>query len=91
MQPLRRLTGLKNYRVRRTPEKQSAASSVSGEDRVEISSLSENIAASGDMHAARVQDIAALYASGRYSPDAMLVSRALVSHALQNGPVESEQ
>lgn len=58
-------------------------------DRVEISSLSGQIAdASNSSQAAqanRVSKLAAMYQSGRYQVDSVAVSRALVSQAIQTG------
>jgi len=62
------------------------------EDRVDISSLSENIAAASSaqeaQQAQRVTHLAALYGSGRYHVDALEVSRSLVSQALVTGPAK---
>ena len=58
-------------------------------DRVEISSLSGQIAdassASAAAQANRVSQLAALYASGRYQVDSSALSRAMVSQSLQAG------
>jgi anti-sigma28 factor (negative regulator of flagellin synthesis) len=58
-------------------------------DRVELSSLSGRIAdassASETAQASRVQQLGALYSSGRYQPDSMATGRALVSQAIQSG------
>jgi hypothetical protein len=60
-------------------------------DRVDISSLSGNVAASvaalASQQAARVSQLAALYAKGEYSGDSLQLSRALVSQAISGGPV----
>jgi len=57
-----------------------------GADHVEISSLSEGIAAANAaqeaQQAGRVNRLATLYASGRYHVDSSEVSRAIVSDAL---------
>jgi len=62
------------------------------DDRVEISSLSQSLAAadSAESQAARVQQFAALVASGTYSVGSLALSRALISRAAGAGPVESE-
>lgn len=64
-----------------------------GEDRVEISALSENIASTGTLvdaqRADRVSHLAALYQSGRYEVDPSKVSHAMVSSALRGGPLEN--
>jgi anti-sigma28 factor (negative regulator of flagellin synthesis) len=56
-------------------------------DRVEISSLSGQIAdassASASAQANRVRQLAALYAGGRYRVDSTALSRAMVSQAVQ--------
>jgi anti-sigma28 factor (negative regulator of flagellin synthesis) len=58
----------------------------SGQDSIQISSLSEQISAINqqqDVEASnRVAALAALYAHGNYQVDARNLSRALVSHAL---------
>ena len=68
----------------------NGAASSSGEDQVEISSLSESLSAQASQRATRVQDLTAVYRSGGYQPNSLDVSRALVNHALQAGAVESE-
>jgi len=71
-----------------------AGSRSGSEDRVELSSFSEKIAAASSsestQQSARVRQLAALYQSGRYKVDSHQVSRALVSQALSAGPAESE-
>lgn len=62
-----------------------SSSNASGEDQVQISSLSEGVGAQTAQHAARVQNLKALYESGRYQANSSDVSRALVNHALQAG------
>ena len=73
--------------------KPPAGSAGAAEDRVEISALSENLAAANSQvdvqRAERVQHLAALYQSGQYHVDAAKVSQAIVSHALRSGPVEA--
>jgi len=63
-----------------------------GGDQVEISSFSGNVATSvgalGEQQAARVSQLAALYARGDYQVDSMQVSRALISGAIASGPIE---
>jgi anti-sigma28 factor (negative regulator of flagellin synthesis) len=65
-----------------------------GQDRVEISSLSERVAAVGEaqdaQQAQRVRKLAALYESGQYRVDPLQLSRALVSHAIAGAPEESK-
>lgn len=74
-----------------TGSKPASGSTSSGEDQVEISSLSSTLSAQGSQRAARVQELAAAYQSGRYEVNSMDVSKAMVSHALQSGGVEGEQ
>jgi hypothetical protein len=63
-----------------------SSSIAAGEDRVEISALSEGVDGAnraleaGD--ASRVQRLAALYQTGAYQVDSLQVSRALVSDAI---------
>ncbi|HVV44128.1 MAG TPA: flagellar biosynthesis anti-sigma factor FlgM [Bryobacteraceae bacterium] len=66
-------------------------SGTAGGDQVEISSaaqtFSEGVHASSVQHSARVKELSALYASGRYHVDAHQVSRALVNSGLSSaGP-----
>jgi anti-sigma28 factor (negative regulator of flagellin synthesis) len=68
----------------------SSGSTADGEDQVRISSLSEALSAQGSQRAARVQDLAAVYQSGRYQVNSMDVSHAIVNNALQAGSTESE-
>ena len=68
----------------------SSGSTADGEDKVRISSLSEALSAQGSQRAARVQDLAAVYQSGRYQVNSMDVSHAIVNNALQAGSTESE-
>ncbi|HVW07870.1 MAG TPA: flagellar biosynthesis anti-sigma factor FlgM [Bryobacteraceae bacterium] len=60
-----------------------------GGDQVEISSaaqtFSDGVSASSAQHSARVKELSALYASGRYQVDSHQVSRALVSGSLSAG------
>ena len=57
--------------------------SAAGEDRVDLSGLSERVSqaleTSASEHSARVQRLARDVAAGRYQPDAMRVSRAMVA------------
>ena len=87
------LAGTQTADTSRTSEvSQSLASSSSrarggsGADSVEISSLSEGIAAANAAQSAqqagRVRHLAALYASGRYQVDSKAVSHAIVSESL---------
>jgi anti-sigma28 factor (negative regulator of flagellin synthesis) len=69
----------------------SGASSSSGEDQVQISSLSSTLTAQGSEHAAKVAQLAAAYQSGRYEANPVDVSRAIVNHALQSGRVEGDK
>jgi hypothetical protein len=63
-----------------------------GEDRIEISSLTERIndslSAQSALGAERVRQLAALVQSGRYVPDARRISQALVSRALTGNSQE---
>jgi anti-sigma28 factor (negative regulator of flagellin synthesis) len=74
--------------------KQAGSVANSGADQVDISSLSGNIAASAaaltGQQAARVSQLAALYAKGEYRVDSVQLSRALVSTALASGPAEED-
>jgi anti-sigma28 factor (negative regulator of flagellin synthesis) len=60
-------------------------------DQVEISSLFGNIASSAsalaDQQAARVTQLAALYARGQYQVDSQQLSRALIAEAISSGSV----
>jgi len=69
----------------------SSAGSNSGEDQVQISSLSSALSSQGSDRAARVQQLAAAYQSGHYQVNAMDVSKAIVNHALNSGGVEGGQ
>jgi anti-sigma28 factor (negative regulator of flagellin synthesis) len=73
-----------------TTDGTSSGSTADGEDQVRISSLSEALSAQGSQRAARVQDLAAVYQSGRYQVNSMDVSHAIVNNALQAGSTESE-
>jgi anti-sigma28 factor (negative regulator of flagellin synthesis) len=63
-----------------------------GADRVDLSSLSQSVAAASTAQeaeqAGRISHLTALYRSGQYSIDSVLVSRAMVSHTLGDGPSE---
>lgn len=65
-----------------TGGKPAAGSSTSGEDQVQISSLSSAISSQGSDRAARVQQLAAAYQSGHYQVNSTDVSKAIVNHAL---------
>ena len=69
-----------------------AGGSSRGPDHLEISSLSQVIRDANTAHnagqAARVNQLAAQYRSGRYTPDSTQVSRAMIAHAL-SGPENS--
>jgi len=69
----------------------SSGSTAGGEDQVQISSLSSALAAQGSQRAAHVQQLAALYQSGRYQVNSMDVSKAMVNNALKAGGAEGEQ
>jgi anti-sigma28 factor (negative regulator of flagellin synthesis) len=62
----------------------------SGEDQVQISSLSSTLSADGTQHAARVQELSAIFQSGRYEVNSMDVSRAIVNRALTSPGMEGE-
>jgi anti-sigma28 factor (negative regulator of flagellin synthesis) len=70
----------------------SAAGITTGYDQVSISSLSGSIAESSgalaQQQAARVSQLAELYAKGQYDADPQQLSRALISGALRNGSVQ---
>ena len=59
-----------------------------GGDQVEISSaaqtFSDGVHASSVQHSARVKELSALYASGRYQVDSHQVSRALVNSGISS-------
>ncbi|HEY4085587.1 MAG TPA: flagellar biosynthesis anti-sigma factor FlgM [Bryobacteraceae bacterium] len=61
----------------------AGTSTTPGGDQVEISSaaqtFSDGVQASSAQHSARVKELSALYASGRYHVDSHQVSRALVN------------
>jgi hypothetical protein len=63
----------------------------SGSDQVAISSFSGSIASSAaaldGQQAARVNQLAALYARGAYQPDSLATSQAMISAALSSGSV----
>jgi anti-sigma28 factor (negative regulator of flagellin synthesis) len=70
------------------------AGAAGGEDSVELSFLSESIAAAAQVGDAqqsdRVRQLAALYASGKYHVDSQEISRAMVSQALTSPPAEND-
>ena len=61
-----------------------------GGDHVEVSSATETISAGVSaqnlQHAAKVANLSALYASGRYAVDSAQVSRAIVANAVAASP-----
>jgi hypothetical protein len=75
-----------------SPQTESIANG--GADQVAISSLSGSIADSAaalaSQHAARVSEVAALYAKGAYQPDSLESARALVAEALAGGSIEED-
>jgi anti-sigma28 factor (negative regulator of flagellin synthesis) len=73
-----------------TGGKPTSGGSASAEDQVQISSLSTTLAADGIQHAARVQELSAVYQSGRYQVNSMDVSRAIVNQALMSPGMEGE-
>jgi anti-sigma28 factor (negative regulator of flagellin synthesis) len=78
-------------RVAAGGSKPASGSGAGGEDQVQISSISSSLSAQGSDRAARVQQLAAAYQSGRYEVNATEVSNALVNNALQSGSVEGGQ
>ena len=66
----------------------SQTSAASGEDQVQISSISENIATQAANRAAHVQSLAALYQSGKYQVNYADLAHSLVSNSLQAGGAE---
>jgi anti-sigma28 factor (negative regulator of flagellin synthesis) len=62
-----------------------------GEDQVQISSLSETLSAQSSHRAARVQELAAAYQSGKYQVNSTDVSRSIVNQALKAGSTESSE
>jgi anti-sigma28 factor (negative regulator of flagellin synthesis) len=75
-------------RVSTGGHKPASGSGASGEDQVQISSISSTLSAQGSDRAARVQQLAAAYQSGNYQVNSVDVSKAMVNHALQSGSVE---
>jgi len=73
-----------------TGGKPTSGASSSGEDQVQISSLSSTLTADGSQHAARVQQLSAVFQSGRYEVNSMDVSRAIVNQALTSPGTEGE-
>jgi hypothetical protein len=71
--------------------KSAGGSGAVGEDQVQISSLSEAITAQSSQRAAFVQNLAAVYQSGRYQASPAAVGQALVDQALSAGSMESSQ
>jgi anti-sigma28 factor (negative regulator of flagellin synthesis) len=69
----------------------ASGSTSSGEDQVQISSLSSALSAQGSQRAADVAQLAAAYQSGRYEVNSMDVSKAMVNNALKAGAAEGEQ
>jgi hypothetical protein len=71
---------------------QTDSAAQSGSDQIAISSLSGNIASSSAAlageQAARVSQLAAVYARGEYQPNSMQTSQALVAAALAGGSLE---
>jgi len=74
-----------------TSGKAASGPAAIGEDQVQISSLSEAVAALGSQRAARIQDLAGVYQSGAYQVNSMDVSHAIVDNALRAGSTESDQ
>jgi anti-sigma28 factor (negative regulator of flagellin synthesis) len=76
-----------------SPGRSTGRSGNRGGDSVDLSSLSQSVAAASAaqdaQQAGRISHLAALYRSGQYSIDSAQVSRAMVSHAL--GDSSSEQ
>ena len=75
---------------------QNGASGVSlGDDHVELSNFAGQVSASdradAAARAARVQEIARLYQSGRYSADARQVSAKIVESALNQAPAQGTE
>jgi anti-sigma28 factor (negative regulator of flagellin synthesis) len=68
-----------------TGGKLSSGANAGVEDQVQISSLSEALAAHGSQRAARVENLAAAYQSGAYQVNSIDVSHAIVNSALQAG------
>jgi len=61
------------------------------DDRLQLSALSEAIAASETQRADIVERLAAAYRSGAYQADSTSIARALVNHALEAGGAQSDQ
>ena len=72
-----------------------SSAATSGGDQVDLSSLSGNVAASlaamASQRAARVSQLAALYAKGQYQVDSGQLSRAMVSQAVAGDPLEEDR
>ena len=60
----------------------SSSSGGSGSDQVELSPLSRALNASASSRSARVDQLAAQYASGSYQPDPAEISKSMVSDAI---------
>ena len=65
-------------------------SGAGGEDQVQISSLSETLSNHAAQRTAHVQNLKALYESGRYQVNAADVSHAIVGAAIQGGTAGSK-
>ena len=71
---------------RKGPGQSPLQGGVNSPDRVEFSGalgrLSKALSSFGQDRASRVQSLAAQYQSGKYQPDSLATSRAMISHAL---------
>jgi anti-sigma28 factor (negative regulator of flagellin synthesis) len=78
---------------RNGPAKSSSPGTVSGGDRVELSGalgrLSKSISSFHQNRANRVEALTARYQSGKYQPDSLATSHAMVSESLSAGPAEA--
>jgi len=70
-------------------DRSAASPGAGGADQVQISPLSEAVAAAGTERTAKVQGLAAAYRSGGYQVDSTSLARALVHDALEAGGTES--
>ncbi len=79
-------------RAARSPSPSSTSLGSRGVDKIDISSFAQNVAAASSaqdaQQASRIKQLTAIYRSGQYSVDSAQVSRAMVSQALGDGPIE---
>jgi hypothetical protein len=93
----RNLAGTTAAETGRTPETNKTGNGESAHgsrgtrspDRVELSGtlqrLSQALGTAGDQRSSRVDALSAMYAAGKYQPDAAVISRAMVAEAVTSG------